>query len=171
LSFEHGCELWDDQMQNCGMRLLSAQILEPSKLVVVVCASVCIQDLRNNINIAFPLTTNSSLPSFAITSQSYSYSISISKQFRYHLHRFLGLNQQTTTPINTTIMLRRQPTKITLVQDDIATYDANKLRKDQEKNQQQRGDINPFGNSVFDPSKGPRKDTRTKEQRLGLSRN
>jgi len=68
-------------------------------------------------------------------------------------------------------MLRRQPTKITLVQDDIATYDANKLKKDQEKNHQQRGDINPFGNSVFDPSKGPRKDTRSKEQRLGLARN
>ena len=68
-------------------------------------------------------------------------------------------------------MLRRQPTKITLGQDDIATYDANKLKKDQEKNRQQRGQINPFGNSVFDPSKGPPKETRSKEQRLGLSRN
>jgi hypothetical protein len=153
------------------MRLLSARILKPSKLVVVVCASVYIQDLRSNINIAFPLTTNSSLPSLAITSQSCFYSTSISTQSRSHLDCSLIPKQQATTSINTTIMLRRQPTKITLVQDDIAIYDANKLRKDQEKNQQQRGDINPFGNSVFDPSKGPRKDTRTKEQRLGLSRN
>lgn len=68
-------------------------------------------------------------------------------------------------------MLRRQPTKITLVQDDIAAYDANKLKKDQEKNRQQRRDIDPFANSVFDPTKGPNKDTRSKEQRLGLSRN
>lgn len=68
-------------------------------------------------------------------------------------------------------MLRRQPTKITLVQDDIATYDANKLQKDQQKNRQQRGDINPFANSLFDPSKDPKKDTRSKEQRLGLSGN
>ncbi|KAG9637068.1 pectin lyase-like protein, partial [Aureobasidium melanogenum] len=63
-------------------------------------------------------------------------------------------------------MLRRQPTKITLVQDDIAAYDANKLKKDQEKNQQQRADLNSYGDSRFDPSRGPRKDTRTKEQRL-----
>ncbi|KAH0272476.1 pectin lyase-like protein, partial [Aureobasidium melanogenum] len=63
-------------------------------------------------------------------------------------------------------MLRRQPTKITLVQDDIAAYDANKLKKDQEKNQQQRADLNSYGDSRFDPSGGPRKDTRTKEQRL-----
>ncbi|KAG9687054.1 hypothetical protein KCU95_g12487, partial [Aureobasidium melanogenum] len=69
-------------------------------------------------------------------------------------------------------MLRRQPTKITLVQDDIAAYDANKLKKDQEKNQQQRADINPYGDPRFNPAGGPRKDTRTKEQRLGLlSRN
>ncbi|KAG9983222.1 hypothetical protein KCU78_g21152, partial [Aureobasidium melanogenum] len=66
-------------------------------------------------------------------------------------------------------MLRRQPTKITLVQDDIAAYDANKLKKDQDKNQQQRADLNSYGDSRFDPSRGPRKDTRTKEQRLGLS--
>lgn len=68
-------------------------------------------------------------------------------------------------------MLRRQATKITLVQDDIAAYDAHKAKKDQEKNKQQRGNLDPFGNSLFDPSAAPRKDTRTKEQRLGLSRN
>lgn len=68
-------------------------------------------------------------------------------------------------------MLRRQPTKITLVQDDITAYDAHKLQKDQERNKQQRGNLDPFGNSLFDPALGPRKDTRTKEQRLGLCRN
>ncbi|KAK6004121.1 hypothetical protein QM012_008971 [Aureobasidium pullulans] len=69
-------------------------------------------------------------------------------------------------------MLRRQPTKITLVQDDIAAYDANKLKKDQEKIQEQRQESTSFGDPRFDPSRGPRKDTRTKEQRLGLlSRN
>ncbi|KAG9998615.1 hypothetical protein KCU78_g16340, partial [Aureobasidium melanogenum] len=66
-------------------------------------------------------------------------------------------------------MLRRQPTKITLVQDDVAAYDANKLKKDQEKSQQQRADLNSYGDSRFNLSRGPRKDTRTKEQRLGLS--
>jgi hypothetical protein len=68
---------------------------------------------------------------------------------------------------NTTIMLRRQPTKITLVHDDVADYDGRKLQKDQDKSKQQRG----IGNSLFDPSAAPRNDTRTKEQRLGISRN
>lgn len=73
-------------------------------------------------------------------------------------------------------MLRRQPTKITLVQDDIAAYDARKARKDVEKSQQAYKsftDSRKFSSfqpmsSDMDPTGAASRDARSTEQRIGL---
>lgn len=73
-------------------------------------------------------------------------------------------------------MLRRQPTKIVLVQDDIAAYDARKARKDVEKSQQAYQALadpknfpgfKPVSNDT-DATGAARRDTRSTEQRIGL---
>jgi len=74
-------------------------------------------------------------------------------------------------------MLRRQPTKITLVQDDIAAYDARKARKDVERSQQARNTFTATqAFSTFttvsdqvDLAAPATRDTRSVEQRIGLA--
>jgi len=69
-------------------------------------------------------------------------------------------------------MLRRQPTRITLVQDDIVAYDNLKIQRDAQMRKQELIDAavsgNHNNNNPFDSDMFVRKDTRSKDQRIGL---
>lgn len=71
-------------------------------------------------------------------------------------------------------MLRRQSTKITLVQDDIVAYDQQKAAKEQQKRKQEilnaagATSLGPFGDPLTGRDVFGRKDSRSREQRLGL---
>lgn len=71
-------------------------------------------------------------------------------------------------------MLRRQPTKITLIQDDIIAYDKLKAQKDAKKRKQDifdaagAGKSTNFGNTPSNLDVFGRKDTRSRDQRIGI---
>lgn len=74
-------------------------------------------------------------------------------------------------------MLRRPATKIVLTQEDIAAYDARKAKKDEERREQayfaareRSGAGNMENGARFgDVTGAPRKETRSREQRIGLN--
>lgn len=68
-------------------------------------------------------------------------------------------------------MLRREPTKITLTQEDLANYDAVKAQKDQQKRHHEQStssmvEDDPFFTTGQNSSGATQ---RTKEQRIGVS--
>lgn len=71
-------------------------------------------------------------------------------------------------------MLRRQPTKITLNQDDIIAYDTRKAEKDAQKRKQEILQAAAAGNNSSDSHFNQpdpfllRKDARSRDQRIGL---
>lgn len=72
-------------------------------------------------------------------------------------------------------MLRRQPTKIGLVQDDIVAYDNHKLARDSQKRKQEAisnatsGDTSLFDNTFNHSEMFVRKDVRSRDQRIGTT--
>ena len=68
-------------------------------------------------------------------------------------------------------MLRREPTKITLTMEDIAAYDTRKAQRDEQRREQERvtsqAQVLPTEQQAF--GSGNAKETRTREQRIGIS--